>query len=776
MQQKPLFGVVALLATFNKHTFVTKTENYRQLESTAQSTDALSVVRHLHGLDSHVTRRDLLATHVVQRPITSHSDLSVFGALRLMVADVTRSIGSLFDTSMCCVGGDISLVIDRRDPTIVNLIDEALDSNPSILYVRLQGSLSSSPAANLAFCEAPNGLPYAVYQHDDEFTFVRDATMSLHIVRPTISHSGDYRWYMDPANDVVVFMIGNHTFTIPTHLAAALRAKAGQAKILTSGDIKRWFMDVGFTTTMSLTIVTPIVCDWLGGPRQVDLIHYMYPTSLPDMDVVSDGKVSATLVCPNPLSLPAYSPVVNESADLAAVHHRLDKIRNHVEPTSYLGYAEEFVQLLTANHGPYEPLTHDDVLKLQDRPIQQQRNKQAVVQLESYGKVHVDAFVKKEAYVADKAPRNISNVMVKHNVELSRHSYAFKDAVLKHQHWYMPAKSMIEIAEALSKFHTLHGPTLVETDFSKFDGTISTWLREHVEIASYAAVSPEAADLIRKELKAVATTATGFKYPVAGSRLSGSPVTTDGNTIVAAFVDYVAHREDGHDKHRAYACIGLHFGDDGVSRNTPSLERVATDMGLSLKCLPKDSFIGFLGRIYPDPSTSLCSFQDPVRCWTKLTTLSGNVPEQDRLPRLRSKFRSYLRSDADTPFLGDYLRKWLEENPGPEKLELCDLPYLHRTAAEWPGMDMPEAARDYILSVLEMTDNEMLLAMSGVRFSREIGNEVGSEHLEGFNQGVAATIITPHETSNDRGLTVPSQRSKNRKEFFRRQRGLQRSK
>lgn len=767
---------MALLATFNKHTVVTKTETYRQLESTAQSTDALSVVRHLNGLDSHVTRRDLLATHVVQRPITSHNDLNLFGALKLLAADVTRHIGSLFDTSMWCVGGDISLVIDRRDLGMVNLIEEALDSNPSILYVRLQGSCFKGPVADLAFCEAPNGLPYAVYQNDNEYTFVRDTSMSLHIVKPAVSQAGDYRWYIDPGNDAVVFLVGTHTFTIPTHLAAALRAKAGQAKILTSGDIKRWFMDVGFTTTISLTIVTPIVCDWLGGPKQVDLIHYMYPTSLPNMDVTSEGKVSATLVCPNPLSLPAYAPVVNESADLAAVHHRLDKIRNHVEPDSFIGYAEEFVHLLTTGHGPYDPLTHDDVLKLQDRPIQQLRNKQAVVQLEAYGKVHVDAFVKKEAYVADKAPRNISNVMVKHNVELSRHSYAFKDAVLKRQHWYMPAKSMTEIAEALSEFHTRHGPVLVETDFSKFDGTISRWLREHVEIASYAAVSPEAASLIRKELDAMATTATGFKYPVDGSRLSGSPVTTDGNTVVAAFVDYVAHREDGFDKQTAYSYIGLHFGDDGVSRNTPSLERVASAMGLSLKCLPKESFIGFLGRIYPDPSTSLCSFQDPVRCWTKLTTLSGNVPEQDRLPRLRSKFRSYLRSDADTPFLGDYLRKWLEEHPGPEKLELTDLPYLHRTAEEWPAMDMPEAARDYILSVLDMTDDEMLKAMTGVRFSREIGNEPGSEHLDGFNMGVAATIITPDETSNGKGATIPSQRSKNRKNFFHRQRGLQRSK
>lgn len=707
---------------------------------------------------------------VDQFSIVRADGLGFYGALRCKIlrwyAYLQESCQSVFEWLL--YRGHISTI---SHPLLVEIhhITSLLMCRPRTLAINFTESCSQ-----LGFYAVtrPGGWPYRIVQNTSSLSLVYDRWASLSFVNRVVHENPNYRWWVNPINEEVVFQLASTQFAIPIALASALRAKVGQVKILTSGDLKRWFIDVDYKPSVSLTIVTPIVADWLGGEKSVDLIHYMYPIALADYLPESSGKHSVTLVEPNPLSLPSFAPIVNEASDLAAVHLRLQNIRNHMVPDEFIPYAEEFVALLVAGSHHCFPWEQHEVLEVQDRPMQKARNRQAVVQLEDYGRLHTNSFVKQEAYVADKAPRNISNVMVKHNIELSRYTYPFKKEILSKQHWYMPARSMTEIAEALQSFHRAYGPNLVETDFSKFDGTISRWLRENVEFRAYAAIFPEMLPLLRKELDCVATTTTGYKYSADGSRLSGSPATTDGNTMIAAFVDYLASRREGCSPETAYARIGLHFGDDGVSAPLPLLEETANLLGLNLKCLPKSQFIGFLGRIYPDPSLSLGSFQDPVRVWSRITTLAGNVPQEQQLPRLRAKFSSYLRSDAKTPFLGDYLRKWLEEHPGPVFENLSDLPFLHRGAEEWPELELVEMARDYILSELNMDDNEIAFALGGGRIVREIVPNNGSEHIEGASVGVAATIIAPDESLNTKRLIPPLSRVAKRRNYFRRSRGF----
>lgn len=40
--------------------------------------------------------------------------------------------------------------------------------------------------------------------------------------------------------------------------------------------------------------------------------------------------------------------------------------------------------------------------------------------------------------------------------------------------------------------------------------------------------------------------------------------------MIAAFVDYATMRRDGLAPAAAYSAIGLHYGDDGLSRPSPS--------------------------------------------------------------------------------------------------------------------------------------------------------------------------------------------------------------
>lgn len=660
-------------------------------------------------------------------------------------------------------GGEITITSHPNDPDLKSTIESALSLKPSIVVVYQIGSASSSYAPQLTLVDGPNGYPFRVSYFPGGFALVHDWTASVTLISSVTEQRDNYTWRVNQHLQAVVFSLGSERFLIPCHLAAALRAKAGKVKILTASDIIRWLNEVKYVPELHLQIVAPILADWLGGEMHTGLVHYMYPTCLPGSIAESTGKPSAHMVEDNPLGLLSYAPVVNESASLAAVHHRINKVHNTATPDHYSGFAREFVDLMVVGTDPGPPLTEGEVLEIQDKPIQKQRNAAAVVQTAPYKHVHVTAFVKKEAYPAGKEPRNISNVMTKHNVELSRYTYAFKRGVLAYQHWYMPAKSMIEIAKRLRLFVSDSGYPVVETDFSRFDGTISRWLREHVEIAAYRRFYPEAADLLVLELDAKAETTEGYQYEVDGSRLSGSPATTDGNTMIAAFVDYVAARIIGLAPRDAYASIGLHFGDDGVSRPFPNLEAVASEMGLKLKCITRHDFVGFLGRIYPDPLLCLGSFQDPIRSWSKLTVLAGPASSAS-LPRLKAKYQSYLRSDSNTPFLGDYLRNWLSANSDivAEEHE-ADIPFLHRGGHEWPQLTMVAAAEDYILRQLDMTASEVIESLTGTRTVwKEPVLEPGAEFTEGFNEGAAITI-SPVVTLNNSGLVNPGKRSQRRR-------------
>lgn len=107
-------------------------------------------------------------------------------------------------------------------------------------------------------------------------------------------------------------------------------------------------------------------------------------------------------------------------------------------------------------------------------------------------------------------------------------------------------------------------------------------------------------------------------------------------------------RQDGLDGELAWNSIGLHFGDDAVSRESKNYESVAASLGIRVKVVrhePGTRGVTFLGRIFPDPWSSTSSMQQPSRVWYKITNSStgGGIPE------LRGKWEAYLRSDPHVP-------------------------------------------------------------------------------------------------------------------------------
>lgn len=418
----------------------------------------------------------------------------------------------------------------------------------------------------------------------------------------------------------------------------------------------------------------------------VSLMHIFQQgyTALPELEVIQytavmrDGDIiydasqdrsRSDTDLPPPCDTSPAIPFNNTSNDVAAQVMRHQMIKNTKRPPAkYNKYAKEFCKCAADLFGlsSIMPYTLDQVRDKQNKPQQRNRNEASSSGPTSIESCKVKAFVKAEFYTSIKDPRNISNVNVRHQINLSRFTYPVKYTILMSCHWYDPGQSLEEIAQ---RVHLTCAPVseVVETDFSKFDGTISRWLRTSVEfpfIGQFLTPEscPEFEQLCKSELSATSF-AGPRRYDPDGSRLSGSPLTTDGNTLISAFVDFCTWRETGAEPNEAWIKIGRKFGDDGVSavaltdQGTPLMEKVAADLGLNLKAVIKSTSgpVGYLGRIFVSPKFTTTSLQDPSRVWPRLNTrLRGK-----QFLHMCQRWASYLRTDAKTPLLNAYITRAL---------------------------------------------------------------------------------------------------------------------
>lgn len=158
-----------------------------------------------------------------------------------------------------------------------------------------------------------------------------------------------------------------------------------------------------------------------------------------------------------------------------------------------------------------------------------------------------------------------------------------------------------------------------------------------------------------------ARTSNGYRYDPGWGTRSGSPVTTDANTMINAYICYCALRSSGYDKAKAWESLGLYYGDDGVHRNIPGLKNslvtVAKEIGLSIEikstevCEP----IPYLGRIFIDPLTTGDSFSDPHRFMPKLHLSSNKMVKIEQAAY--NKAVGCYTTDHYTPILSDWCMK-----------------------------------------------------------------------------------------------------------------------
>ena len=349
------------------------------------------------------------------------------------------------------------------------------------------------------------------------------------------------------------------------------------------------------------------------------------------------------------------SPTRSMANDVKSVQTRvLDKENNVVPDRKYKAYAKSFVRALAPKRGALHPVEQQVVLDNMKAPLQVARKKQHDKALDTASN-KVNGDMKKEGYNDVKDPRMISGVHITHTVGFGRYMYAVKQYMRKFE-WFMPCCNPTEFAERIHNYCS-DREVVVETDYSRFDGTISEFLTE-VERNVYRSMfakehSPELEKFLKADRQLTAYTRSGVTYKTGWARLSGSQSTTVGNTIINAFVAYCAYRNAGKSHKESIADLGPKYGDDGIDANITGFTATGEALGLKIKEIKRRTnyFVTFCGRYYINPKYSKTSIFNVVKAMQSLPVVHDVEPCAPL-----AKLLGYLAVDPYTPLLSHYVR------------------------------------------------------------------------------------------------------------------------
>jgi hypothetical protein len=428
-----------------------------------------------------------------------------------------------------------------------------------------------------------------------------------------------------------------------------------------------------------------------------------------------DGKDSGTQVTGPLVTQPALFASRGYNADEATINGRVNKVRNPiVPPRSYKEYATEFVSLVVGKPGVGSPLSAIEVHKRQATAQQKARFKMVEATLTTTPHNRLEAFVKAEPYSSVNDPRNITTMSPELTVMLSSYTLAFKEDVLKKHRWYGPGLNPKRTLKRLADMQA-KGRAWLCGDYCRFDGTISEFLQKHVVYPCYM---QWVAEEYRAELKGLldrvfirrGRTKENISFDPGYGTRSGSPITTDGNTKIAAYVKFCALRRMGYTPKQAFDMLGLKYGDDGVDEDEPGLIEhligAAKDLGLKLEIqvFENGKPFPYLGRYFVDPLTSQDSFQDPLRTISKLhlTANKAVTPTQ----AAANKAHGYWITDSKTPIVGTWAKRVIEITGLKPKGLLRE--EQHRMSNAWPQKDR-DLITQSMADVLGISEGELEL-------------------------------------------------------------------
>lgn len=495
---------------------------------------------------------------------------------------------------------------------------------------------------------------------------------------------------------------GDLDVSMPSVFYEDLMARIVGSDYVSVNEINGWILNnpdvlAGMDRTKASRLASYLHREHIGNARPAPVRHYSRDVMIRGVLEGGVGRSPVDDTGVHPLAgATAFVPTRSRATEAAAVQTRLYNIANNTVPDAVIaGYIEEFVERMSATK--LKAATEEETINRASRPSTRFGMIKARLNAFLIGlTVRVKAFFKAESYASHKDPRLISPTDSFHQLAVSRITNRYKDAVLKAMPWYAPGLCPPDISAMVARFFR-ENPNASETDFTRFDGTISEWISRNLVLAIYRRSFPEDQDLVdhlEREIKdTYATTAAGRYFPN-GSRLSGSPITTDGNTIINAAVQYVGNRIGGRTPDVAFARIGIAYGDDGAVDNDCRVVEAARRLGLTIKIepcyVPARPYATFVGRVFPIQGRE-GSFQEPLRALGKFGLVS-RVSNVDPMSLLAARAFCYYVSDRNTPILGPLMRKIIDLSPTniTDRLIQSVRPYIGRDVPlgnTWPGVD-----------------------------------------------------------------------------------------
>jgi hypothetical protein len=343
-----------------------------------------------------------------------------------------------------------------------------------------------------------------------------------------------------------------------------------------------------------------------------------------------------------------------------------------------LQHMREFVHMLMDGHERVELDSLQEVRDRQNRPDQRRQIDEHEFALDmSYERNTLEQFQKKEHYGFEiKDPRGIVGLSGPLKLSTSQVGGALTKICKKHQ-WYIFGRSPAEVSrlipEALLRLRTCIGTEhILETDYSRFDGTINDFHRRlDLEILG-AAFTPQWTEAIVSWHGLVYGNKVRAKhdgqditYEQGFSQATGDPFTSVLHTLRNAFMAYSAARQS-RTPQQAWACLGAYGGDDGftLAIDPAVYSKVAERTGLKLKCVVRTpgQCVTMLGRVWGPGSWE----GDPNNCSDIFRSLRGfHLTTQN--PTVPNEIVAYNKAlclnatDSGTLLLGDLCNKILTQ-------------------------------------------------------------------------------------------------------------------
>lgn len=322
------------------------------------------------------------------------------------------------------------------------------------------------------------------------------------------------------------------------------------------------------------------------------------------------------------------------------------------------------------------PLELERVYQNQTRPTQQ-------VILQRAGASGTDptvltsimsSFLKKESYREVKDPRVITTIPGALKVLYATFMMAMSSH-LKTFPWYCfkkPREIVGQMTAAASG-----ASFAIEFDVSRMDGNTSFVVRKYIDLPIMLALFPQHAGLLlslfEKMVNTVGVITGGTRYNTRWSQLSGSPDTSNVNTVRSYAFSYLAFRLYGmtHEQALNNTTMCLFAGDDAltffgswVDRQlmVTSYQKASKILGypIKIKVVDVGNTVTFLGRYYKPWDGNMNSCCDIPRQVSKLH-LTVQSSDLNPVKKAVEKAMSFILTDGNTPIIGEWSKAVLDK-------------------------------------------------------------------------------------------------------------------